>query len=99
MRPHVSWADLRSGPVGVWGVGVEGRATLRKLRALGIEPAVVVDDDPPGELVEGAPVRATDAAGLGALAACAYVVKSPGISRHGDDARAVAAGGALLVGG
>ena len=99
MRPHVSWADLRSGPVGVWGVGVEGRATLRKLRALGIEPSVVVDGDPPGAPVEGAPVQAADAAGLGALAACTFVVKSPGISRHGDDARTVAAGGARLVGG
>ena len=99
MRPHVSWADLRGGPVGVWGVGVEGRASLRKLRVLGVEPTVVVDDQPSGEPVEGAAVIATEPDGLRALAACTHVLKSPGISRHGAAARAVEAGGALLVGG
>ena len=32
--------------VGVWGLGREGRANLRKLLALGAEP-VLVDDQPP----------------------------------------------------
>ena len=99
MRPHVSWADLHEGPVGVWGVGVEGRATLRKLRSLGIAPEVVVDDHPPAEAVEGQPVVAAADGGTERLARCRYVVKSPGISRHGPEAQAVTAGGATLVGG
>jgi UDP-N-acetylmuramoylalanine--D-glutamate ligase len=99
MRPPVSWADLRSGAVGVWGVGVEGRATLRRLAALGVEPAVVVDDQPPAEPVEGHAVVASSPDALRALGACVHVVKSPGISRHGEAARAVQAGGAVLVGG
>lgn len=99
MRPHVSWADLRSGAVGVWGVGVEGRAALRRLAALGVEPAIVVDDRPPAEPVEGIVVSATSPEALVALGDCAHVVKSPGISRHGEQARVVARGGALIVGG
>ncbi len=99
MRPHVSWADLRSGAVGVWGVGIEGKATLRRLAALGVEPAIVVDDHPPAEPVEGVRVTSTSPEALAALGDCAHVVKSPGISRHGDAAIAVARGGALLVGG
>jgi UDP-N-acetylmuramoylalanine--D-glutamate ligase len=99
MRPHVSWADLRSGAVGVWGVGVEGRATLRRLAALGVAPAIVVDDRPPAEPVEGHRVVVSSPDALDALGRCAHVVKSPGISRHGEAARRVEAGGAVLVGG
>ena len=48
MRPTISWADLPGRRVGVWGpAGVEGQANLRKLAALGIVPAVLVDDSPP----------------------------------------------------
>lgn len=99
MRPHVSWADLRSGAVGVWGVGVEGRAALRRLAGLGVEPAVVVDDHPPADPVEGVVVRPTSPEALVALGDCAHVIKSPGISRHGELARVVSRGGALIVGG
>ncbi|MBO9524331.1 MAG: UDP-N-acetylmuramoyl-L-alanine--D-glutamate ligase [Nocardioidaceae bacterium] len=41
----MGWAGLRGRRVGVWGVGVEGRATLRRLEADGIEPVAVVDGD------------------------------------------------------
>lgn len=99
MRAPVSWADLRDAQVGVWGVGIEGRATLRRLAQLGVRPVVVVDDAPPGDAVEGSAVMATSPEALAALGACSHVVKSPGISRHGDAARTVQAGGALLVGG
>ena len=45
MRPLISWADLAGRRVGVWGpAGVEGQANLRKLAALGVTPAVLVDD-------------------------------------------------------
>lgn len=39
------WADLRGRKVGVWGVGVEGSATLRRLAVDGIEPHAIVDGD------------------------------------------------------
>jgi UDP-N-acetylmuramoylalanine-D-glutamate ligase len=39
------WSGLRGRRVGVWGVGVEGSATLRRLAADGIEPAAVVDGE------------------------------------------------------
>lgn len=41
----LGWSDLRGRRVGVWGVGVEGSATLRRLAADGIEPVAVVDGD------------------------------------------------------
>lgn len=37
------WASLAGRNVGVWGVGVEGSATLRRLEAEGITPTAVVD--------------------------------------------------------
>ena len=36
-RPALGWSDLRGTSVGLWGLGKEGHASLRKLRALGIE--------------------------------------------------------------
>ena len=56
-RPKLSWSDLAGTRAGVWGLGREGRANLRKLLALGAEP-VLVDDRPPGP-VDGRPVLAT----------------------------------------
>lgn len=72
----ITWADLPGSRVGVWGLGREGQANLRKLRSLGIEP-VLVDDQPaePG-------VLGTDDGGLAALKACDVVLKTPGISRY-----------------
>ena len=42
---RMGWGDLRGARVGVWGFGREGKANLRKLRSLGVEP-VLVDDNP-----------------------------------------------------
>ena len=44
-RPKLSWSDLAGARAGVWGLGREGHANLRKLLALGVEP-VLVDDQP-----------------------------------------------------
>jgi phosphoglycerate dehydrogenase-like enzyme len=44
--PKLSWSDLAGARVGVWGLGRDGQASLRKLRELGVEP-VLVDDQPP----------------------------------------------------
>ncbi len=94
MPPTTSWSDLAGRRVGVWGLGVEGRANLRALAARGIPVAARVDDQPaePG-------VLATGAGGLEALAGCDVVVKSPGISRYREDLRQLEAGGVPVVGG
>lgn len=94
MPPTTSWSDLAGRRVGVWGLGVEGRANLRALAARGIPVAVRVDDQPAGP-----GVLATGAGGLEALAGCDVVVKSPGISRYREDLRHLEAGGVPVVGG
>lgn len=94
----LGFSDLAGRAVGVWGIGVEGRATLRRLAADGVVPAVLVDAAA-GRTEEGLEIRAADADGLAALAACDVVIKSPGISPYDDEASVVAAGGAVLVGG
>ncbi len=98
MRPTISWSDLRGARAGVWGLGVEGRANLRKLTALGADP-VLVDDHPPAEGPGGRPVLATGEGGLAALAGCDVVVKSPGISRYRAEVRALEQRGVPVAGG
>ena len=92
-RPTLGWSDLRGARVGVWGLGREGSASLRRLRALGVEPVLV--DDAPGE--QG--VLATADGGLDALAGCEIVVKTPGISPYGPEAAGLRRAGVILVGG
>lgn len=95
MRSTLAWPDLRGRAVGVWGLGVEGRASVRKLRSLGVSP-ILVDDHPP----TGEPdVVATLDGGLAALQACEVVVKAPGISRYRPDVVGLEAGGVAVVGG
>jgi UDP-N-acetylmuramoyl-L-alanine---L-glutamate ligase len=97
-RPTISWSELAGRSVGVWGLGVEGRASLARLEALGVAP-VLVDDAPPEGGLDGRPVLATTAGGLDALARCEVVVKSPGISRYGAEAEALVSAGVSLAGG
>ncbi len=94
----LAWPDLVGAKVGVWGLGREGAASLRKLRTLGVEP-VLVDDNPPDESRFGAAVLPTDGPGLAALAGCEAVVKTPGISRYSREAAQLRAAGVSLVGG
>jgi UDP-N-acetylmuramoylalanine--D-glutamate ligase len=98
-RPAISWTDLPGRAVGVWGLGVEGRATVRKLATLGVEPVLVDDRPPDGGHVVGAPVLATAEGGLDALARCDVVVKTPGISRYRPEVALIEAGGTPVVGG
>ena len=53
-RPKLSWSDLPGARVGVWGLGREGLANVRKLRAMGVEP-VLVDDRPQAVAIIGMP--------------------------------------------
>ena len=96
-RPAISWSDLRGRLVGVWGLGVEGRATIRKLADLGVT-SVLVDDAPPAEGVDGRHVDATADGGLEALARCDVVIKTPGISRYRPEVDVLTFGGTPVVG-
>ncbi len=58
MRQPISWSALADASVGVWGLGVEGRASIRRLRSLGVVP-VLVDDAPASATLDGLEVRAT----------------------------------------
>jgi|CZKW01.1.fsa_nt_gi UDP-N-acetylmuramoylalanine--D-glutamate ligase len=98
MRPKISWSDLHGARAGVWGLGVEGMASVRKLTSMGVGP-VLVDDRPPPEGTDGRPVLATGDGGLEALAACEIVVKTPGISRYRTDLKELEERGIPLVGG
>src|SRR5215469_578104 len=98
MRPKISWSDLRGSQAGVWGLGVEGLANIRKLVSLGLEP-VLVDDQPQPDGVDGRPVLQTAHGGFDALARCDVVVKVPGISRYRADLLQLEASGIPVVGG
>jgi UDP-N-acetylmuramoylalanine--D-glutamate ligase len=98
MRPKICWSDLRGARVGVWGLGIEGTASVARLLMMGVEP-VLVDDRPPGHDVEGLPVFATTDSGLAVLEHCDVVVKAPGISRYRPDVTALEARGIPVAGG
>src|SRR5512142_983045 len=97
-RPALGWSDLRAmyqggAKVGVWGLGKEGQATVRKLRTLAVAP-VLVDDRP-----NDSGVLPTADGGLDALKACAVVIKTPGISPYGTAADQLRKEGVTIVGG
>jgi hypothetical protein len=52
MRPLISWSALTNAAVGIWGLGVEGTASLHRLQSMGMEPVLV--DDHPAPLQAGA---------------------------------------------
>jgi UDP-N-acetylmuramoylalanine--D-glutamate ligase len=92
-RPRLGWSDLRGTRVGVWGLGREGQATVRKLRTLAIAPVLV--DDSPNE----SGILPTARGGLDALKGCEVVIKTPGISPYSPQADALRAAGVTLAGG
>jgi UDP-N-acetylmuramoyl-L-alanine---L-glutamate ligase len=92
-RPKLGWSDLRGARVGLWGLGREGHASLRKLRAMGVEPVLV--DDTPGE----PGVLKTADGGLEALERCQVVIKTPGISPYIPEADELRTAGVTLAGG
>jgi UDP-N-acetylmuramoyl-L-alanine---L-glutamate ligase len=100
-RPKLSWSDLAGTRAGIWGLGREGHANLRKLLALGAEP-VLVDDRPAGPVGPAdsrRPVLATADGGLAALQRCDVVVKTPGLSRYRPEVAQLSAAGIPVVGG
>lgn len=92
--PRLRWTDLRHHRTGVWGVGVEGRATLARLAELGVPVRTVVDD-----AISETGLLGADEGGLEALAECDVVIKSPGIERYGSGVRYLEASDVAVVGG
>lgn len=99
-RPDLGWADLDGLQVGIWGLGVEGRANVARAEASGAE-LVLVDDAPPpgGATDDGREVLATEHGGLDELAQCDVVVKSPGIPRYRSDVASLQIAGVPIAGG
>ena len=95
-RPKLSWSDLRRAQVGIYGLGREGTANLRKLRSMGVDP-VIVSDAPKASY--GEPILATADGGLAALERCDVVIKTPGISRNRPEIIRLAECGVPVVGG
>jgi UDP-N-acetylmuramoylalanine--D-glutamate ligase len=98
MRQPISWSALADARVGVWGLGVEGQASIRRLAALGVAP-VLVDDAPSASEMDGRAVMSTEPDGLRALLECDVVVKSPGISRYRPEVTQLEDAGVAVCGG
>ena len=96
MRHQISFSDLAGARVGVFGLGVEGRAARDRLASLGCD-LVLVDDAPATTGIAAA--LATADGGRQALASCTAVVKSPGISRYREDVVDLEASGVPVLGG
>ncbi|MEO9180860.1 MAG: Mur ligase family protein, partial [Acidimicrobiales bacterium] len=90
-RP-TGFADLAHKRVGIFGYGVEGRATHRRLRDVTTD-IVIVDDAP--SVAEGALV--TSSGGLEALFTCDVVLKSPGIPRRRSDVQLIEDRGVIVT--
>jgi len=84
-------ADLAGRRVGIWGYGVEGRASETYLRSR-VGELVLVDDQPHDEHV-----LATSDGGLDALAECDVVLKSPGIPRRRADVMELESRGVVMT--
>jgi len=93
MQPQVSWTDLQNSKVGIWGYGVEGKASEAKLKSLGINP-VIVDESLAETSVDKS--LSFDSGGYDKLAKCDYVLKAPGISRYGEQAKKISSRVPLL---
>lgn len=78
--------DLQGLRVGVWGLGVEGKAAVRVAKRSGAAEVVVVDAR---ASTFGGDWDVTD--DTSSLYKCDVVIVSPGISRHRPDVRALAA--------
>jgi UDP-N-acetylmuramoylalanine--D-glutamate ligase len=98
MHRPISWSALADASVGVWGLGVEGQASVRRLRAMGVRP-VLVDDAPAGDAFDGMEIIATGSGGLDRLVRCDVVVKSPGISRYRPEVQRLEDTGVAVCGG
>ncbi len=91
MSRPTGFADLAGRRVGVFGLGVEGRATVARLRGLAADVVTVDDDSSVGADL------ATRSGGLAALERCDVVIKGPGIPRRRADVRGLEDAGVPVV--
>jgi UDP-N-acetylmuramoyl-L-alanine---L-glutamate ligase len=96
MRPKIGWSELNNATVGLWGLGVEGGANLRRLQAMSTVPVLVDDNVTAAGDIE---VLGPREGGLAALRRCDAVVKSPGVSRYHPDVVALEESGVIVLGG
>jgi UDP-N-acetylmuramoyl-L-alanine---L-glutamate ligase len=89
-RP-TGFAELAHRRVGVFGYGVEGRASAARLLELGAEPVIVDDADLGGDVLQ------SDRGGHAALLTCEVVLKSPGIPRRRADVNDLEAHGVTVT--
>ena len=94
----ICWSGSVARKVGLWGLGVEGTASLHRLRVDG-QRAGSGGRSPPRPSLDGLEVLATDQGGLGALLTCDVVVKSPGISRYRPEVERLERAGVEVRGG
>ena len=92
MSRLTGFADLNGLTVGVWGIGVEGEATLRRLST--VSCAIVLVDDL-ADTDRG--TLATANGGLERLAECDVVLKSPGIPRRRADVLSLEERGVIVT--
>ena len=88
-RP-TGFADLTGKTVGIFGYGIEGRASARRLE--GVARLVIVDDAD-----VGGDALVTGDGGLDALMTCDVVLKSPGIARRRADVVALEDAGVTVT--
>jgi UDP-N-acetylmuramoylalanine--D-glutamate ligase len=92
----VRFSDLDGRTIGVWGAGLEtrsfGRHVAARLPRARVGVVVLEEAADAPELTEGASVVGATAA-VEALAACDVLVRSPGVSIHRPELRALAARG------
>lgn len=90
------FSELEGRTIGVWGAGVETRSFAHhvstRLPAARITVVVLEEPGDAPELTAGAQVVGA-AQAVGALRACDVVVRSPGVSIHRPELRALAEGG------
>ena len=79
MQQVTSWADLEGKKVGLWGYGVEGKAT-QELIGDSVAELIIVDDG----LAQESDKILTFAEAKDKLESCDVVIKSPGISRYDE---------------
>jgi UDP-N-acetylmuramoylalanine--D-glutamate ligase len=91
----VRFSDLAGRRVAVWGLGLEGSAVVRHLRALEISPVIALPEA--ATAPEAEPEAVIGAAALAALEASDVVVKSPGIPVAADLYRHLASVGVAFT--